>query len=139
MAYQRNGGGNQGGNQGGGPAKPAYNNSKPANQSGRSSGPQQSSRPPQQQQPQQQSQQNNQQGGQQGQSGGGTKPTHRLALQEKSAEGKWVAVKGEDGKTVYVGSGWDDNYGGINIIVNQDIPTGTRVRAYSAERRDQPK
>lgn len=73
---------------------------------------------------------NNKGGGRQG-GGSKNKPDWRFAIMEKQDD-KWVTVKGDDGKTVYVGSGWNNDYGGINISIEDDIPAGARLRAYDA-------
>ncbi len=67
----------------------------------------------------------------------GNKPDFRLAIVEKDGEGKYRTIKGEDGKTVYAGAAWKNNYEGFNIKIEQDIPAGAQVRAYPVEDKPQ--
>jgi hypothetical protein len=61
------------------------------------------------------------------------KPAFRLALMEKTPDGKTQTVKGEDGKTVYVGAAWTNKFDGFNVKIEEDIPAGSQVRMYPVD------
>lgn len=61
------------------------------------------------------------------------KPKYRLAIVVDVGDGKMQTVKGEDGKTVYVGAAWENKFDGLNIKIEGDIAAGSVVRAYPVE------
>ena len=65
--------------------------------------------------------------------GAGNKPAFRLALMAKAENGNYQTVKGEDGKTVYVGAAWANKFEGYNVKIEEDIPAGSQVRMYPVE------
>lgn len=79
--------------------------------------------------PQQQSSPAPQQQAQPQQSGGkrGSKPTHSVYVVERNAEGKTVAARDNEGKVIYVGAGWENKFS-LEIVLDDDVPKGTRVR-----------
>lgn len=62
----------------------------------------------------------------------GNKPAFRLALCE-IVDGKTRTVKGDDGRTVYVGAAWANKFDGFNVKIEEDIPAGAVVRMYPVD------